>query len=270
MPTPPVVVHEFTVPIRDWPHDLAGLQIAHVSDFHFRRWNETLQHTQNLLAALDYDLLLVTGDFGNFRRHWRHAAEMTRRFFDPLVSHAPIYAVLGNHDNPQLPTVEDLPLTFLRNHTVRVRVRGGELNLAGIEQTERRGGDLDATLAATRPDAPTVLLTHYPSTAFRVPLGRVQVVLSGHTHGGQIRLPWLGCAWPNDRIPRRLAHGLHEVDGTKVHVSTGIGASPPLPVRINCPPELSLLTLVPVDAGYSPSSDTMARRKIRRPAVARV
>jgi len=98
----------------------------------------------------------------------------------------------------------------------------------------------------------------------------VQLVLSGHTHGGQIKLPWLGCVWPNDRIPRRLARGVHEVNGTKVHVSAGIGSSPPLPVRINCPPELSLLTLVPADASYSPSLDAMTRRKIRRPAVATI
>jgi predicted MPP superfamily phosphohydrolase len=228
---------------RGWPDGLSGLRIAHVSDFHFRRWNRSTIHAQELLKALEYDLLLVTGDFGNFHRHWRHAADMTREFFAPVAGRVPTLAVLGNHDNPRFPTAGNLPLTFLRNQSIRLPIRGAEVVVAGIEQVQPRGGDLNATLAAVEPGVPTILMAHYPSTSSRVRAEQVQLVLSGHTHGGQIRLPWLGCIWPNDHVPRRMACGLHQVNDVHVHVSAGIGASLPIRMRINCPPEIAILTM---------------------------
>ena len=263
MLTSTVLVHELSVAIDDWPTELAGLRIAHVSDFHFRRWNETLRRAQSLLANVGYDLLLFTGDFGTFRRHWQRAAEITKRFFDPLAGLSAIYAVLGNHDDPRIADGHERPITFLRNKSMRVDTDGGPLNIAGIEQTDRAGGDIEAALASTQPGLPTILLAHYPSTVFRVAQGRVQLVLSGHTHGGQIRLPWLGCVWPNDRIPRRMASGLHQVLGTKIHVSAGIGASLPLPLRINCPPEFSVLTMQPTPHARRPYDPAETRRICR-------
>lgn len=239
----PVVVREIEVSAGNWPAALSGLRIAHASDFHFTRWNSVYRHAQQLLRSLDYDLLLVTGDFGNFRRHWRHALEMTRTFFDPLLGRAPTFAVLGNHDNPLFATAPNLPFTLLRNESVKVALRGTHLTLAGLEQTVPRGGELTRTLVGAMDGTPTVLMAHYPSTVFRLENRTVHLVLSGHTHGGQIRLPWLGCLWPNDHVPRRMASGLHVVNNVHVHVSAGIGASLPVRIRVNCPPEIAILTM---------------------------
>lgn len=239
----PVVVHELEVSAPKWPEPLAGLRVAHVSDFHFTRWTRTTRHAQELLRSLQYDLLLVTGDFGNFHRHWPHAAEMTREFFRPIADRAPTYAVLGNHDHPSFPTAGGLPLTFLRNESTQVTLHGTKLNIAGVEQTLPRGGDLNGTLARTDPKSPTILLAHYPSTVFQLAGRNVQLVLSGHTHGGQIRLPWLGCLWPNDRVPRKMANGLHLVNDIFVHISAGLGVSLPIRIRFNCPPEIAILTM---------------------------
>lgn len=251
-----MAVREWDVAAHKWPGGLSGLRIAHVSDFHFKRWNRPTLHAQELLKSLDYDLLLVTGDFGNFHRHWRHAAEMTRRFFEPIAGRVPTFAVLGNHDDPCFPSAGNLPLTFLRNQSTRLSIKGTELFVAGIEQVVPRGGNLAATLAEVEPEAPTVLLAHYPSTTYRVTAKQAQLVLSGHTHGGQIRMPWFGCIWPNDRVPRKMASGLHQVNDVHVHVSAGIGASLPIRMRINCPPEIAILTMrCGKKASESPSSE---------------
>lgn len=239
----PVVVRQWDVATRNWPEGLSGLRIAHISDLHFTRWTRTLAHAKGLLETLPYDLLVVTGDFGNFHRHWPHAANMARDFFAQIAERAPTFAVLGNHDHPRLPTAENLPLRFLRNQVAQVSIRGGVINVAGIEQTVPRGGDLQGTLAQADDRSPTVLLAHYPSTAYSLNGRNVQLVLSGHTHGGQIRLPWLGCIWPNDRIPRKMSNGLHMVNDVHVHVSAGIGVSLPLRIRINCPAEIAILTM---------------------------
>ena len=245
MQSSPVVFRSLVVPISDLPPALAGMQIAHISDFHFRRWNRVAQAALDLLKTLDFDLLVATGDFGTNPRQWRRPAALIRRFFGPLVGRAPIYGVFGNHDCPRLADAPDMPLTFLRNQSVSIQRDGSSLELAGIDQSSRGSEDLQAALAAPGPHPLTILLAHYPSTFFRLPPGRVDLQFSGHTHGGQIRLPYLGCLWANDRLATRLARGLHSADGAFLHVNPGIGVSMLIPVRINCPPEVTLLTLEP-------------------------
>lgn len=227
--------------------ELGGLRIAHVSDPHFRRWSRLTEAAQDLLLTLEYDLLVVTGDFGTTRGRWPRAADMIRRFFEPIAKRAPIYGVLGNHDDPGFATAPDMPLTFLRNESVPIQYSGSALELAGVQQTLPEDEDLDAALGSGLQVRPTILLAHYPSTVLRLPPGRVDLLLSGHTHGGQIRFPYLGCLWTNDRISTRLARGLHVVSGVLLHISPGIGVSPPIPVRINCPPEVSILTIQPAE-----------------------
>ena len=97
-------------PIAGLPGPLAGVRIAHVSDFHFRRWDRPTAAAQQLLLSLDYDLLVATGDFADSPMDWRRAAELTERFFAPLAERNPIYATLGNHDPPALATRKRTPL----------------------------------------------------------------------------------------------------------------------------------------------------------------
>ena len=256
----PVILRELTVLLDGWPAELGGLRIAHVSDFHFSRWNRLLGATQAILSAVDYDILAITGDFADLRRKWRRTAKLTRRFLEPVAGRRPIYAVLGNHDDPRLAEECGSSVVFLNDRSVTIEHGGTRLQISGVDQNIPRGGDVGLALLNGRQILPTILLAHYPSTALRLPPGRVQLVLSGHTHGGQIRFPGLGCIWPNDRIPREMARGLHTVGPTSVHVSPGIGASLPIRVRINCPPEVTVLKLEPANIG--PRTVGTAREEI--------
>ncbi len=222
---------------------LDGLRIAHISDLHFRRWNRVTQALQDHLVALDYDLLAITGDFSSFRRRWRRGAVLTEKLLAPVASKGPIFAVLGNHDDPRIADVAGLPLTFLCNQHRVVSFRSHSFIIAGVDQSSGSAERLDLALPESGSNLPTILLAHYPSTIFRLPSDGVDLVLSGHTHGGQIRFPGIGCLWSNDAIPRRMSRGLHVVDEIPIHVSAGIGVSLPLYIRIHCPPEIGLLTL---------------------------
>ena len=238
-----VVVREVFVPFAGLPPALDGIRVAHVTDLHFRRWNRVLDEAQRLLQSLSYDLLAVTGDFSDVPDQWPLAASMCRRFFEPITPPCGIYGVLGNHDVPRLAAEPDLPLRLLRNECVDVPINGATLPVAGVEQTFYGRGQLARTLSQAPEVGGTLLLAHYPSTVYELPDDRVGLTLSGHTHGGQIRMPWIGCVWTNDAISRHKGHGLHVINGTALYVSAGIGVSGPIRYRFLCPPEIVILTL---------------------------
>lgn len=241
-----VILRNLTVSLDNLPGELAGLRLAHVSDFHFRRWNRVFQAAQDLLLSLDYDFLLATGDLCEDPRQGTQVAGLIRRFFEPIAQRVPVYGVFGNHDHPAMAAEPDMPVKFLMNQAVLIEHAGAVFELAGLDQSRFGSEDLDGALGSTRRHDVSILMAHYPSTVFRLPAGRVDLQLSGHTHGGQIRFPFVGCLWTADRISRHLARGLHRVGDTFLHVSPGIGVSLPIPVRILCPPEVTLLTLEPV------------------------
>lgn len=254
MQRPKVIVRHSTVPIPELPEGLDGLKIAHVSDCHFTHWNRLAVTAQQVLLSLKFDLLLVTGDFTGQRRRWARAAIVTRRFFEPFYGRIPIYAVLGNHDESRLADIRDMPMIFLRNECVTLKFAQGSLHLAGLDQSIDGSESLDQALFPGGNGVPTILMAHYPSTVYRLGSHNVALMLSGHTHGGQIRVPGLGCLWPNDRVPRELARGLHVVGETTIHVSAGLGTSPPIRIRVNCPPEVGLLDLRRTEWAVEPST----------------
>lgn len=240
----PVQVHHVSAAIEGWPRQADGLRIAHLSDLHLRSWNGVIEDAQRLLLGLEYDLVALTGDLASHPQDWRQTAELLGRFLAPIYAAYGTFAVLGNHDAPILGDQRGLNVTFLRDQCAAVWHKGVAIPLVGFEQTADHEGDPIAVLSGVPGRTPAIVLAHYPSTVHAVPPGRVGLVLSGHTHGGQIRLPVLGCVWTNDRISTRYARGLHTVGGTHLHVSAGLGLSGPIPLRVLSPPEITILTIL--------------------------
>jgi predicted MPP superfamily phosphohydrolase len=229
-----LVIRRLDLPVDRLPRRGSGFRIAHLSDLHLRRWGRSEQQLQEALKQLACDTLLITGDFGHDPEAYERTGELIRRLLAPLSVPLGIYGVLGNHDSPRL-AEQDLPLTVLRDELRLIHVGPFEYYLGGIEQNAEARATVGG-LGALPDDAPLVLMAHYPSTVFELPSGRGAIMLSGHTHGGQIRLPGLGCLWANDpRLPRSMARGLHLTRGNWLHVSAGTGTSGPISTRVLCP-----------------------------------
>ncbi len=238
-----VVVRHIEVPLDGLPRGADGLRLIHLSDLHLRKWGRVEREVQRLLSIIDHDLLLITGDFCNRPQQHAHAADLTSRLLEPIAPKHGIVAVLGNHDLPCF-TAHDMPVQFLRNDNTHIELdSGGALCLAGVEQSHHRRGEARTALKGASPKLPRIVLTHYPSTAYELPSASGVLMLAGHTHGGQVRIPGIGCVFNNDRIPVSMSRGLHMVNGNWLHVTAGIGASSPVPVRLFCPPEIGLITL---------------------------
>ena len=160
-----------------------------------------------------------------------------------------LFAVLGNHDMWTKPSVitnalEYQGIQLMRNSGVTITQGGQELHLAGSDDAWSVYPDLKVTLADKPADAPAVLLMHEPDLADAVALdGRVALQLSGHSHGGQVRIPGIGpLVLPY--LGEKYHYGLYQINQMWLYTTRGIGVIQP-PVRFNCRPEVTEVTLVP-------------------------
>jgi len=228
------------------PAGLEGLRLAHISDLHAPKGLAFVAEVNRRLRAARADLVAITGDMVH-RPHWISAAA---RELPPLLAGVkpPLgtFAVLGNHEGSKIAALlESLGVVVLQNQCATLQHGGARFHLAGISFRERAElpravGTVAGILDRRRP---TIALAHLPSTVFALPDGCVDLLLCGHTHGGQWRFGRLGCLWTNDQLPRDLAFGLNKVGGTYLHVTAGLGESGPIPIRIGCPPEVAVLVL---------------------------
>ena len=245
-----------TIPITNLPSPFHGYRMVQISDIHLDEYTEPyfLEHVVSQVNALTADLVLLTGDsitHGSLTffagKHAAHrCAEIVANLTAPLR-----YAILGNHDvTVNAPMVihalSSRGTPVLVNQNVAIEKNGSRLWLCGLEDPGTSHPDLDLTIPA-KPDAPVILLSHEPDYADIVvahPRGHlVDLMLAGHSHGGQIRLPFLG---PLVLPPmgEKYPEGPYQFNKMQLYVNRGIGTVG-LPLRLNCPPEITVLTLQP-------------------------
>lgn len=248
-----LTVSEATLAVSGLAEGLSGLRVLLITDVHAGPFLKprVLERVFEKLLSLHPDLVLLGGDVATSRTdEIEPFAAALRMLRAPLGA----FAVLGNHDyytgDPGFVAraVEAAGLRLLRNASVVVERGGGRLILAGVDDLHSGRPDLDAALAAARrwggPGSrpPVLLLSHNPDLFFEAARAGVAVVLSGHTHGGQIRIPRLPVIARQSRY--RLDEGRYAADGAELVVSRGLGVTG-MPVRVQCPPEAVLLHLVP-------------------------
>lgn len=224
---------------------LAGLRVGFLTDLHR---SDTVTHEMAsaavaLLMAEHPDIIMLGGDYvtwggGGNRRFVGAAAEALA----PLSAPHGIFAVLGNHDDDR-----DMPaalsgkgITVLKDVRTRVRINDEWLDIAGIRFWTRKVVDIERIIRGASTNL--VLLAHTPSRLPEAAALAIPLVLSGHTHGGQIVLPGLGAVAARE-FP--VVAGAARRESTAIFVSRGVGTVY-VPVRLNCPPEVSVLTLQPV------------------------
>ncbi|HQZ39996.1 MAG TPA: metallophosphoesterase [Vicinamibacterales bacterium] len=228
------------LPITGLPLDLDGLRIGLITDVHHSSTvsAEDVAHAVTLLAEARPDIVVLGGDYVSFgdRAFVGPVAELLAPLADaPLGS----FAVLGNHDDDR-----DMPAELARHGFVVLKdqrtslvIKGETLDVAGIRFWTRGPAELARVLEGT--GGTTLLLAHDPRRLVEAAAFDAQLVLSGHTHGGQVVLPGIG-AVAGRKFP--VLAGIGTEGNATVYVSRGVGTVY-VPVRINCPPEVTVLTL---------------------------
>jgi uncharacterized protein len=228
------------IPVSGWPAALDGLRVGLITDIHHSASvsAEDVSHAVDLLRAASPDLIVLGGDYVTYgnERYVEPVAELLAPLADaPFGS----FAVLGNHDNDKEMSAALTKKRFavLRDEHTRISVRHEPLDLVGLRFWTRRIEHITPVLKGTGPT--TIMLAHDPRRLTQASELNVPLILSGHTHGGQVLLPGLGSVVKQD-FPT-LA-GLKREINTALFVSRGVGTVY-VPIRLNCPPEVVVLTL---------------------------
>jgi len=239
-----LTVEHQPISLRRLPKEFDGFRIVQLSDVHHGPFSSTEQIERAVETAnrLRPDIIALTGDYISRERHYAApCAEMLGR----LQAKYGVYAVLGNHDHwTDAALITDLfraeGITVLINQGMHFEHRGASFWLAGVDDTMVGLEDISLALAGARKDEMKLLLAHNPIILRRAARAGVDLVLSGHTHGGQVALRSERSA--SGRPRRRLLKGLGHQGNTQIYVTRGLGTVI-LPIRYGCPPEVSLLEL---------------------------
>lgn len=226
---------------------LDGFKIVHLTDLHRGPLvpESFIEYVVERANDLQPDLTVLTGDYvSRSSYHMSSCAQCLSKLSAPFG----VVAVLGNHDywtdakEVTRRLKEMAQIRVLRNQAIYIFVEDAALSIAGLDDPVTAHDDIEQTLAGTPSDVPTVLLAHTPDIIEKAAENHVELVLAGHTHGGQIAVPGFGPVIANSRYGRRYASGLKRLGGTAIYTNRGVGMAV-LPIRINCPPEVALITL---------------------------
>ncbi|HDS08957.1 MAG TPA: hypothetical protein ENN73_01910 [Firmicutes bacterium] len=223
-----------------------SLTVLHLSDLHLRRYGRREVRLTELLSSINPDLILISGDFiediENPNRY--------KKLFDNFNSKFGVFGVLGNNDyglNKNTKRVkkiqnflERMRVEILRNSSIMV---GNGFRIIGLDDPHKGYDNLSLSFnEVEESDRLRIVIAHSPETLDFILSRRPDLVLTGHTHGGQISFPLIGPVFLNIKKGFRIKTGLNYFNNIPVYQSSGIGITM-LPVRLNCKPEITLITL---------------------------
>ena len=239
-----LTVEHHQIHLQRLPRELDGFRIVQLSDIHHSPFTsrEQIERAVETANSLQPDIVALTGGYVSKERAY---AAPCAELLSGLRARHGVYAVLGNHDHwTDAALITDLfraeGITMLVNQGMRFENNGAAFWLAGVDDTMVGLADLPLALAGSSDNEFKLLLAHNPIILRRAARAGVDLVLSGHTHGGQVRLRSERNTAGRPR--RRLLKGLARQGETQIYITRGLGTVV-LPVRFGCPPEVSLLEL---------------------------
>ena len=235
-----IVVRRNEIAFKDLPPRFDGFTILHISDLHVDMNEVAMQRMIELVVDLRYDLCVLTGDYrGQTFGPFEPALDGVGRVRSHLKG--PIYGVLGNHDTIRMvPALEAMGIRILLNECEAITRDDQRIFLAGVDDAHFYRMDNIEKAALPIPGGGfSILLSHTPEIYRQAAHAHFRLMLSGHTHGGQICLPGSIPITLESALPRWMGAGAWQYNDMTGYTSVGAGSSV-VPVRLNCPPEITL------------------------------
>ncbi len=248
-----LVVKEQTVKVKDFPENFEKLKIAVVSDIHVGRGFWESWRMKRIIRAVNRqnpDVIIFLGDYTNGYPFQTSPSDADLiAYFSAFNAKYGKFGIYGNHEYVGGPArmakiLAASGVELLNNSNALVKTPYGSFYLAAIADPQTMDYSYGAALNGIPDETPLIFLTHDPAVLREIPQ-RVNIVLSGHTHGGQFRLPWIGNIMPIRHTQRKYVGQTQYYDGRLLSInSKGLGTSR-IPARFFCPPELTILRIVP-------------------------
>jgi predicted MPP superfamily phosphohydrolase len=221
-----------------------GLRLLWLSDLHIEELDGLTEVLLDKVGPLDYDICVLGGDYNFDHVVTPETITQMQRIAAALLEKSPVYGILGNHDRYEMATALDAAgVTMLVNDHATLETDGEQLHLIGVDDCHcYHSGDWDEATAGMNRDGFRLVLSHSPEFMRKLKYGEAHMMISGHTHGGQICLPNGVPIVTGASVPRHCVKGRWKYHHMTGYTSRGVGASG-VPVRFNCPGEVTLLTL---------------------------
>lgn len=224
--------------------ELKGLKIVHLSDLHSFSFEKREKKVLRTLEELNFDLLLITGDFVD---RTTKDLDSCSQFWKELVkrNEGKVFGVLGNHEywHPQSEYIQELleqsGIKILDNEFQKIKTNNGYFNLVGVGDPHTEHDNVKKAMPDN--NKAKILLAHSPEIFRKVKEKDIALVLAGHTHGGQIDIPFLVNLILPLKHDKKYKEGLFKENNTYLYVNRGIGTTV-LPIRFNAIPEITLIT----------------------------
>jgi len=235
-----ITITHNTLPIYNLPEALNGFRVLHLSDPHLDIAPGMPQALIERIKRVDYDLCVITGDY-RAKTYGDHSAAMAGvQQVRPHIK-SPVYSILGNHDTIMMtPGLEEMGIQLLMNEHAAIEHNGATLWLAGIDDPHYfRADNIEKACNAIPVEAPSILLSHTPEIYKQAAYADFDIMLCGHTHGGQICLPGGKPLYCNVTCPHSYCSGQWKYHHMVGYTSRGCGSSV-VDARLNCPPEITI------------------------------
>lgn len=241
-------VTNITVTSENIPDEFNGFKIVHISDLHNAEFGDGQKDLIGKIEAQDADIIVITGDMIDSRRT---DVDKAVELITGLGNKIPVYYVTGNHEsrvreyNELESKLIENGVTVLKNESVKIEKDGSFINIIGVDDPSfgMSANDIFHTVSELKTDGYDVLLSHRPELFETYCESGAELVLCGHAHGGQVRIPFAGgLVAPNQGLFPEYTAGSYKSGSTEMIVSRGLGNSI-IPLRVNNPPELVVITL---------------------------
>jgi predicted MPP superfamily phosphohydrolase len=234
------------LPIANLPPILEGLRIVHITDLHLTpRWSTAYDDLIGRLRDNPPDLILCSGDFVDNLFDHRRALPILEKLVTQLSSRLGLFAVTGNHDGDLLgPRLARWGINLINKRYLRLETDSATIELIGLPGVKRYSFDEDyiASIPEREIGAPRIVIGHFPDQILLIDSLRADVLLTGHTHGGQMCLPNGRALMTHDALPKKMARGAHRFGETTLIVNRGLGFTR-WPIRLFAPAEIIELQL---------------------------
>jgi uncharacterized protein len=245
-----LILNKLSLQLQDWPKGLDGYKIAHLSDLHLETLKIPAEQIAQMSNSIEPDLLVITGDIIEARGDISKVV----KFLDPLKARDGKFIVMGNNDYQHfsrthfkryIKELQSMGFSVLINSSVKVTKGNDSFWVVGVDDPATAHDDVELSFSMVHEDGlPRIVLSHSTDCIDDLYPRKVDLFLTGHTHGGQVVLPFVGPPITNTLLADEgIYEGYHLINGINVFINKGIGTSG-IPIRIGANPEIACISLL--------------------------